>query len=288
MVQRPAVLAAVPTPFDENGEVDLVAVRQRVTALAGVVDGVFVAGPEGEFPALDDHERTDLAVIALAAAGRDAVMVHTGAPSARQAVELTRRAVRRGARRFAAVTPYFYRSPLSRIVDYYRDIRSAAGDGELHARVDPEHTGADLGPDDVAWIVARADLNGVLLGGSAAARLAEFRAALPADVRLYAAGDVALPRVAADGGTGVVSGVAAVFPEAYRRLADAIAEGDAERVHELGARLDGLAGVAGASVAHLKMAQSLRGWSLADVRAAVAPVDAETISALGKYIADLG
>lgn len=286
MARRPEVYAAVPTPFDENGAVDLVAAKQRFAALAESTDGVFVAGTVGEFPALDDHERMDLAVMALSVCAHDSVVVHTGAPSARQAVELTERAVRRGARRFAAVTPYYFAPTLSRVLDYYRAIRAAAGDGEVYAYLDPDRTGADIGPDDLAWLVSRAGLRGAVLSGGAAARFDAYVAALPAQARLYSGDDRALPAVAAAGGAGLVSGVAAVFPGTYRRLADVLATADADALVELGGRVRDLATVAGASVATLKMAQSLRGWSSADTRVPIAPVDAGTISALGALVGE--
>jgi len=288
MVQRPTVLAAVPTPFDENGDVDLFAAKRRFAALSGVVDGLFVGGTVGEFPALDAHERTDLAVMALSVADRSSVIIHTGAPSARQAVELTRVAARRGATRFAAVTPYYFTAPLSRIVEYYQAIREVSGKGDVYAYLDPERTGADLNPDDLAWIVARAGLTGAVLAGGAALRFGDFQAAAPSGTQLFSCDDAALPEVAAGGGAGLVSGVASVFPDPYRRLADAVGAGDAGTVAELGGRVRELAKVVGSSVARLKMTQSVFGWSLADVRVPVAPVDAETINRIGKLIAEFG
>jgi Dihydrodipicolinate synthetase family len=54
------VFSAVPTLFGEDGQVDLDANRAQYKLVAGLVDGLFVAGTTGEFPALDDAERLSL------------------------------------------------------------------------------------------------------------------------------------------------------------------------------------------------------------------------------------
>ena len=64
------VLSAVPTLFSSDGEVDLDANRALYKHVDGLLDGLFVAGTTGEFPALDDAERLSLFELALAEAGR--------------------------------------------------------------------------------------------------------------------------------------------------------------------------------------------------------------------------
>ena len=60
------VFSAVPTLFDADGEVDTGANRALYKLLDGLLDGLFVAGTTGEFPALDDAERLSLIELALA------------------------------------------------------------------------------------------------------------------------------------------------------------------------------------------------------------------------------
>ena len=66
--------------------------------MAGLVDGLFVAGTTGEFPALDDVERLSLIELALAEAGPDRVIAHVGAPDARHSARLARLRRRSGRR----------------------------------------------------------------------------------------------------------------------------------------------------------------------------------------------
>ena len=62
------VLSAVPTLFSSDGEVDLDANRTLYKQVDGLLDGLFVAGTTGEFPALEDSERLSLIEVALAEA----------------------------------------------------------------------------------------------------------------------------------------------------------------------------------------------------------------------------
>ena len=102
------LVSAVPVPFDDNGDLD---VNGQKTLLRHLLDagigGVFIAGTTGEFTALDDDERAAVLSAALEVYGADAVYMHVGAAAARQAESLTAQAVALGARRLAAITPFY-------------------------------------------------------------------------------------------------------------------------------------------------------------------------------------
>ena len=91
MIPAPVVFSAVPTLFGASGELDPDANRALYKLVAGLVDGLFVAGTTGEFPALEDSERLALFELALAEAGPDRVIAHIGAPDARHAAGWPRR-----------------------------------------------------------------------------------------------------------------------------------------------------------------------------------------------------
>ena len=91
MSLAPVVFSAVPTLFGASGELDPDANRALYKLVAGLVDGLFVAGTTGEFPALEDAERLALFEMALAEAGPDRVIAHIGAPDARHASRGPRR-----------------------------------------------------------------------------------------------------------------------------------------------------------------------------------------------------
>ena len=120
------LIPAVPVPF-ADGALDEKGLAPLYGFLTMPVDGVFVSGTTGEFPALDDAERDVVLTEALAVFGPERVYAHVGAASARQAERLAARAVALGATTLAAITPYYLPAGPRALVDHYRRIAAAAG-----------------------------------------------------------------------------------------------------------------------------------------------------------------
>lgn len=98
---------ALVTLFDDEGEIDAPATADHAARLvAAGVGAVVVAGTTGEAAALDTDERSDLLIaVRNAVDGRVPVLVGTGAPSARQAVVLSKRAEDDGADALLVLSP---------------------------------------------------------------------------------------------------------------------------------------------------------------------------------------
>ncbi|MGH9129701.1 MAG: dihydrodipicolinate synthase family protein [Acidimicrobiales bacterium] len=118
---------ALVTFFDEGGRLLAKATAEHAAAVvdAGIA-AVLVAGTTGEAAALDPDERLALvdAVRAAVPAGSEVpVIVGTGAPSARQAVALTKSACAHGADAVLALSPPGCADPRP----YYDEVVRAAG-----------------------------------------------------------------------------------------------------------------------------------------------------------------
>ena len=98
---------ALVTLFDGEGEIDAPATADHAARLVDAgVHAVIVAGTTGEAATLDDDERSDLLIaVRYAVDGRVPVIVGTGAPSARQAVLLSKRAEDDGADALLVLSP---------------------------------------------------------------------------------------------------------------------------------------------------------------------------------------
>jgi len=122
---------ALLTMFDDRGELNASATAEHAARLVELgVRGVVVAGSTGEAATLTPDER-DLLLTAVRdeIAGTAPVVAGTGAPSARQAAELTRRAHRHGADAVLVLSP-----PGGRAVRrYYEEVAEAAGGLEVLA-----------------------------------------------------------------------------------------------------------------------------------------------------------
>jgi 4-hydroxy-tetrahydrodipicolinate synthase len=306
------VFSAVPTLFSSDGEVDTSANRALYKRLAGLLDGLFVAGTTGEFPALDDAERLSLIELALAEAGPDRVIAHVGTPDARHSARLARAAAALGATRLAAITPYYLPARPDEVCDHYRRIRDAAADAELYAYIFPERTGLRVPPPLFATVASAAGLAGAKLSGSAAGELAGYVAAAPG-LRMFSGDDSNPAATMRAGGAGVISGRSSAYPEVYAALVAALNAGDSGASDDSGASgdsdsgdsdsgdsdsgdeeavarhqlaLDRIVGL-GASIGRLKHALALRGLGGTTARMTVDPPDASLSAAIAAEVAAL-
>jgi len=280
-IPAPVVFSAVPTLFGASGELDPDANRALYKLVAGLVDGLFVAGTTGEFPALEDSERLALFELALAEAGPDRVIAHIGAPDARHASRLAQAAAALGAERIAAITPYYLPARPDELTTHYRRIRDAAPSPELYAYIFPERTGLPVPPPLFAQVAEAAGLAGAKVSGSAAADLAEYVTATPG-LRIFSGNDANPAATMRAGGAGVISGRSSAYPEVYAALRD-----DARRDRpEEQARLDRIVTL-GASIGRIKHALQLRGLASTAARMTVDPPAPDTAAAIAAEVAAL-
>jgi 4-hydroxy-tetrahydrodipicolinate synthase len=275
----------VPTLFSSDGELDLDANRALYKHVAGLLDGLLVAGTTGEFPALDDGERLSLTELALAEAGPERVIAHIGAPDARHAARLARAAVTLGATQIAAITPFYLPARPDELASHYGRIRDAAPAAELYAYIFPERTGLRVSPSVFAAVAASAGLAGAKLSGSAAGELAGYVAAAPG-LRLFSGDDSDPAATMRAGGAGLISGRSGAYPEVYAALSAALGSGDLEAAARHQLVLDRIVAL-GASIGRLKYALQLRGLGGTTARMTVDPPDAALAAAIAAVVAAL-
>ncbi len=276
MIPAPVVFSAVPTLFGASGELDPDANRALYKLVAGLVDGLFVAGTTGEFPALEDSERLALFELALAEAGPDRVIAHVGAPDARQAGRLAQAAAALGAERIAAITPFYLPARPDELTTHYRRIRDAAPGPELYAYIFPERTGLPVPPPLFAQVADAAGLAGAKVSGSASADLADYVAATPG-LAIFSGNDANPAATMRAGGAGVISGRSSAYPEVYAALGkDPAEQGRLDRIVALGA-----------SIGRIKHALGVRGLAGTAARMTVDPPDPDTAAAIAAEVAAL-
>jgi len=139
---------ALVTLFGADGEVDPVATGKHAADLASRgVTGVLVCGTTAEAVTLTEAERVMLIEAVRAALPDDVpVIAGTGAPSARQAVTLTRMAVAAGADAVLTWCPVSAAGPPTpaALVGFFAEIADAAGDRPVLAYHNPFITCADI------------------------------------------------------------------------------------------------------------------------------------------------
>jgi len=286
-VTRYDILTAIPTAFGRDGSLDLEASRAifRYVGRSGN-EGAFVLGTTGEFPAVDVEEFTALVEAALEELQEHMrCIVHVGRPSAYEAVRLTRIARDLGASEFAALTPYYLRSSDDAVVDYFRQVSDAVGEGRLYVYIYPARSGNPVTPELLVRLAELPNVVGAKVSELSLEELAAYRAAVPADFELYTGADRDLIAAVEAGAQGVVSGVSSVTPKPFRALADAGRSGDPAAVAAAQTAVDEVVAWIGGDMARMKEGYRVLDVADAYCRMALDEPDAEARARVAEVVA---
>jgi len=126
MEKMKGIVPPMITPFTEQGEVDIDALRTLVEFLSKNVDGLFVAGSYGSGALMTAQERKDVTRNTIRfAAGRVPVVAMVGSASTAESVVLAIDAERAGASAVAAIGPYYFKYEQHALVDYFGSLVDA-------------------------------------------------------------------------------------------------------------------------------------------------------------------
>ena len=249
-------------------------------------EGAFVLGTTGEFPAADADEFRALVGAALEElADRMRVIVHVGQPSTFEAVRLVGIAKELGATEFAALTPYYLRATDDAILDYYRAVSAAVGEGRLYVYIYPARSGNPVSPELLVRIAALPNVVGAKVSELSLDDIAAYRAVVPADFELYTGADRDLIAAVEAGAQGVVSGVSSVTPKPFRALADAGRSGDADAIAAAQAAVDDVVALIGGDMARMKEAYRVLDVVDTHCRMAIAEPSADERAAVAQVVA---
>jgi 4-hydroxy-tetrahydrodipicolinate synthase len=234
----PGILPAVMTPFDERGEVDVLALERNLAALleAGV-HGLVATGTMGEAGSLSAAERRLVVeTVVGAAGGRVPVVAGVSAGTPAAAAAFAADAAEAGVDALMLLPPLGYRGDADEIVAFYRAVAEAAG-LPMMAYNNPEASGTDMLPtliarlyEEIEPVVAIKECSGD------ARRLAALLNGAPGLEVLVGGDDWALEGFSA-GATAWVSGVADVAPHECVALYDHCRSGELDAARAIYARL---------------------------------------------------
>ena len=283
---RRDIVTAVPTSFHSDGSLDREGTRAiyRYVAQSGN-EGAFVLGTTGEFPAVDDAEFEEIVRIAIDEIGDTMrTIVHVGQPSAFEAVRRVKIAQARGAREFAALTPYYMPVSEDSLFDYFREVSAAVGDGELYVYIYPARSGNPVSPALLARLAELPAIVGAKVSELSLDDIAAYRAAVPEDFIIYTGADRDLVAAGEVGAQGVVSGVSSVTPAPFRALAAAADAGDEAALTRAQAAVDDVVSVIGGDMPRMKAAYRLLGIAEGTCRMALAEPDTAALDEIGRVV----
>ncbi len=238
--QLRGVFVPLLTPFQPNGALDLPAIDRLVDyVLAAGVHGLFVGGTTGEFPLLSTAERQRVAETVVAAAGSTVpVVVHAGAPSTREAIQLAQHAQNIGAPAVAVVAPYFFSLSDEALMAHYVAVAAAVPQLPVLLYNIPQRTVNALPPRLAADIARRCpNVIGIKDSSGNLSQTIEY-CALRTDFQVAQGADGLLVAGLAMGIQATVSGNANVFPELAVAVFDAWWRGDQAAARAAQAQFD--------------------------------------------------
>ena len=236
------IFPPLPTPFAEDGALDLSLLRSLVEGLNGTgLAGYLALGSNGEAVHLDEDEAESVVrTVREAAAPGMTLLAGTGRLSTRATIEATRRAAGAGADAALVVTPFFFKGSMSgeALASHFEAVADASPIPVLVYNV-PANTGVNAPPSAVARIAAHPNVVGVKDSAGDVGQLAEL-------VRLSPAGKgfsvfsgnygAALPGYAV-GAAGAILAAANVAPRECVEIREAFLAGRLEEARSLHLRL---------------------------------------------------
>jgi 4-hydroxy-tetrahydrodipicolinate synthase len=230
--QRPlqGMVPALVTPFRADESIDFDAWQEIVDALIGAgVDGLSVAGGQGEFFSLSlEERRVALRFCAQAAAGRTLLYGNVGCVSTRDTVQLAQAAESVGVDVVVVVTPYYLKPSGGELAEHYMEVCRSVH-LPVVANNNPERTGVDLTPEIAARIAANCEnFAGLKDSSGRLERIHAYRSAAPErKLAVFAGCDDAILPSLDSGATGAFAAGANIAPRLYVELYRAWREGRA-------------------------------------------------------------
>ncbi len=284
------VWVALPTPFDVDQELDLVALRAVVRHVVhGGVDVLVPLGTTGEAATLEERERDAVIAVCCEEAAGLPVVVGCGSPSTRRATLYAQRARSLGADGALVVTPYYNRPTQGGLIAHYQAIARAVPGFPLVAYNVPSRTGVSLSLPtlDALWsideVVALKEASGDVN------RCRDIARALPPGKALLCGDDHLTAQAIAVGASGLVSVVGNLRPAHTVAMVRAARSGDAAKAQALLQQLLPLAQALflESNPIPLKAAFELMGLAAVHVRLPLTPASAATVAALRIALAQL-
>ncbi len=225
---------ALPTPFDDAGELDLPAFERLChRQVESGATALVVCGTTGEASTLGRPEHASVVRAAVRAShGRIPVIAGAGSNSTGQAIELSRDAEAAGADAVLSVVPY-YNKPTQ--AGMYAHFRALAEETSLPIILHdvPARTVCGLADDTIARLAELPQFIGLKDATGDVARPLRLRSLVGSEFRLLSAEDATALAFLAQGGDGCISVTSKVIPGLCRAMYLAWMQGQIAQAQQL-------------------------------------------------------
>ena len=234
------IIAAIPTPFDENEELALDQLSRNIerwneTRLSGYV----VLGTTGEFVSLTDDERKRVLEAARETTPSQKVMLAgTGCESTRETIRASRSAAEIGCDYAIVVTPHYFRRAFdpSTLVEHYQRVADESAIPVVLYSI-PSCTGVALSPEQVSSLAAHPNIVGIKDSAGDVFALSEMRRVTPEDFSVMTGMGQVLLASLVSGASGAVLAEACVAYDLCVDIRECFERRDIEKARALQDRL---------------------------------------------------
>ena len=229
------VIPTVLTPYDENEQIDDVALRAQVQYLLDArVHGLLLMGSFGECPYLNDDDREIIIrTCAETAGGSLPIIVGITAPSTFVATEQMRQAQRLGASAVMVCLPQYFKLNFDDVTRHYTRL-SAINLLPIFYYHYPAASGLDLKPAQVAELLALPNVVGIKESTLDMLSIKRHIGLTEEKNRIYLSGsELNFMQFMDLGGHGAVGAAALIMPRTAVAMVDAYQAGDRIKAREL-------------------------------------------------------
>ena len=283
------VYAPVPTPFADDGEIDLAAWRDNIDRWMGTgLRGLVVLGTNGEAPLVDDDEADRLIAAAREHIPSDRMLIAgTGRQSTRSAIHATVRAADLGADAVLVRTPSYYRRQLttSTFIRHYTTVADASPVPVLLYNFSA-FTGVTLPVEAAAALSIHENIVGLKESGPDMGYVGDLVGLVPDGFSVLVGSAPTFFTSLALGAHGGVLALACVAPAACLRLYDLVQAGRFEEARELQRHVTPLAKLVTSihGIPGLKAALPLIGYVGGRPRLPLEPVGDDVVEQIRRQI----
>lgn len=284
------VFAPIPTPFDEQDQVDTRRLRAALDRwIARPLTGFIVLGSNGEAVVMDDFESDRVIVAAREAIPRDRpFIVGTGRESTQAAIRAAKRAGEHGADAVLVRTPGFFKAQMTTdaFVRHYTAVADASPVPVLLYNF-TALTGVNLLPAAVERLGTHPNIIGMKESGGDVAQIADLVSCTPKDFSVLAGSAATFYPALCVGAVGGILAASCVIPESLVRLFELTRAGRHADAVALQREIVPLARLLGPTygVPGLKAALNLIGYDVGVPRPPLTPVPEAAIAGLRDAVA---
>jgi N-acetylneuraminate lyase/4-hydroxy-tetrahydrodipicolinate synthase len=211
-IEFKGIIPPVITCFDKDGRVDEGKQRALVTLLAKHVHGFFPCGTYGSGPLMSLADRKKVAETVIREKGKAFVIVHVGAASTEDTVDLARHAESAGADAVGAIPPYYFKYPQDALLEHYRKLLKSVKI-PVFLYNNPDVSGNPISADTLK-VLADEGLAGVKDSAFDLVNFYMYMNKVQKPGFQFIVGTEAIAQGALDAGAvGVIAGLANAFPE---------------------------------------------------------------------------